>query len=67
MKCDMTADCTNAVTHIGNKGFVYCATHAACRQGYERCRILRRWEMAELSAGRAISYTRGSKPQELSL
>jgi hypothetical protein len=25
--CDMTKDCTEAVTHIRSKGYVYCAKH----------------------------------------
>ncbi len=32
-QCEMTKDCANPVTHIGEKGYVYCAEHAQCRQG----------------------------------
>jgi hypothetical protein len=65
MKCDMHNDCPHAVTHIGDKGFVYCATHAPCRAGYERTRRMRKWEIAALKAGQAISYTPKSREQHL--
>lgn len=27
--CDMAKDCQSAVTHIGSKGYIYCAETAA--------------------------------------
>jgi len=57
-KCDMTHDCINPVTHIGEKGYVYCAEHAPCRQGWERCRQMRGWERARIAAGKPLmSYS----------
>jgi hypothetical protein len=52
----MAAGCQNPVTHIGAKGYTYCATCAPRRIGVERCRKLRSWEIAELKRGHAISY-----------
>ncbi len=56
LKCDMRADCTNPVTHIGSKGWVYCAPCAADRQYQERCRRMRKWEIERLERGDQISY-----------
>ena len=41
--CDMRKDCAEAVTHIGSKGYIYCAKHAVQRResGYERTRAMR--------------------------
>lgn len=51
LQCDMRAECRNPVTHIGAKGYAYCAEHAPCRQGWERTRKLRAWELAIMHAG----------------
>ena len=57
-KCDMERDCSNPVTHIGEKGYVYCAEHVGCRRGIERCRRMRGWERARIAAGKPLlSYT----------
>jgi hypothetical protein len=50
----MKRDCTNPVTHIGEKGFVYCAEHAPCRKGWERCRKMRVWELKLLAEGKPL-------------
>lgn len=49
-----TCDC--AVTHIGNKGYVYCAICAVIRRqsGYERTRRLTKTEMRLLQSGEPI-------------
>jgi hypothetical protein len=62
--CDMRKDCAEAVTHIGSKGYVYCATHAVQRResGYERTRAMRPWELKLISTGQPLpSYERGSR------
>jgi hypothetical protein len=49
--CDMKRDCPNPVTHIGERGFVYCAEHAPARKGWERCRQMRPWELKLIESG----------------
>jgi hypothetical protein len=64
MKCDMNSDCDNRVTHIGEKGYVYCAEHAAHRRGVERCRKMRKWELVLIESGKPLpSYRPGRKPK----
>ena len=53
-KCDMEKGCTNLVTHIGEKGYVYCTEHAGCRQWVERCRKMQPWECARIAAGKPL-------------
>lgn len=61
--CDMTKDCPNRVTHIGEKGYVYCAACAPLRRGQERTRRMRPWELRLLAAGHPLpSYTPIPKP-----
>lgn len=55
LTCDMRNDCSDAVTHIGEKGYVYCATHAPDRAGWERTRRLSKPERAKLEAGEALA------------
>lgn len=62
----MTKDCTEAVTHIGSKGYVYCAEHAVGRRqsGYERTRAMRAWELKLIAAGQPLpSYKPVSRRQ----
>lgn len=49
----MADDCREPITHIGEKGYIYCSCHAARRRasGYERCRKLRPFELRILAAG----------------
>lgn len=66
LTCDMVKDCTEPVTHIGEKGWVYCASHAPWRQGYERTRKLRAWELKELQAGNTLaSFDYKGKPSHV--
>ena len=51
LKCDMKAECTEAVTHIDNKGFVYCHAHGVQRKGYRPCRLLTSKERKQLESG----------------
>lgn len=63
--CDMADDCTNPVTHIGNRGYVYCARHGAMRRahGHESTRRMRKWERDLIAEGKPLpSYTPGPKP-----
>lgn len=65
-RCEMAADCAQPVTHIGDKGYIYCAEHAARRRasGYERCRRMRQWECALIEKGKPLpSYEPGPKPK----
>ncbi len=54
LTCDMVKDCPERVTHIGEKGYVYCAKHAPLRQGWERTRKLRAWEVKQLQEGKPL-------------
>jgi len=65
-RCDMKRDCTNPVTHIGEKGYIYCATHAVSRRqsGYERTRRMRAWELEYIRVGKPLpSYQVSAKPK----
>ena len=67
LHCDMAGDCENPVTHIGSKGYIYCAEHALARRmsGYESTRKMRSWEVHLLEVGRQLpSYAPGPKPKE---
>jgi hypothetical protein len=55
LTCDMVRDCENPITHIGEKGYVYCAGHVGRRSGVERCRKITRAEMATLLSGGTIA------------
>lgn len=50
LRCDMKRECKQVVTHIGEKGYVYCGPHARDRRDYERCRPLSDKELAQLKA-----------------
>ena len=56
LHCDMTTDCAATVTHIDEKGFVYCRAHGICRKNYCRCRQLTKAELRTLMAGKTIHY-----------
>jgi hypothetical protein len=55
-QCDWRHDCKAEVTHIGNKGYLYCAQHAIGRRnsGYERTRKMTNAELKALHAGEAL-------------
>ena len=64
-QCDMHRDCQNPATHIGCKGWVYCADHAKGRRHYagENCRKMRVWELELIEAGKPLpSYQPIRKP-----
>lgn len=64
MTCEMEKDCKMPVTHIGNKGWVYCKEHGIYRRvyGHESTRQMRAWEITRLNAGMIISYEYRGKP-----
>jgi hypothetical protein len=57
LSCAMPACCA-MVTHIDDKGFVYCAPHGTNRRAVCRCRKLRPHEAAMLRRGELIRYDR---------
>lgn len=59
LTCDMENDCTAPVTHVDEKGWLYCATHGPQRrQSGRQCRKLTAAEIKRLQAGLTISYER---------
>jgi hypothetical protein len=56
LKCDMQTDCKKSVTHIDNKGFVYCQWHGNQRNMYKPCRKLTQTELKKLENGETIKY-----------
>jgi hypothetical protein len=57
LKCDMSAECSETVDHIDNRGFVYCAAHGLRRRtSGTPCRKMRKAEIAALGRGDTISW-----------
>jgi hypothetical protein len=56
LKCDMQVACKADVTHVDNKGYVYCACHGKHRALSVPCRALRATEIAKLTNGQTIKY-----------
>jgi hypothetical protein len=66
LQCDMSKDCPNSITHISEKGFIYCRTDGLRRRSarYERVRKLRAWELRLLEQGDVLpSYKPLPKPK----
>lgn len=63
LKCAGRCECKQPVTHVDNKGYAYCTQHGLERRGWRPCRQLRKWEIAELKAGRQISWISERKPK----
>lgn len=55
LQCDMKRDCKQVVTHIDDKGFVYCHPHGVQRKGYRPCRMLMPKELEQLKAGMPLA------------
>lgn len=55
LTCDMKEGCTNPVTHLGEKGYVYCAAHVGDRVGWERCRKLTARERKHMEEGGTLA------------
>ena len=51
LHCDMEHECCEPITHIDNKGFVYCTSHGESRRNSHPCRKLRPHELKKLQAG----------------
>ena len=65
-QCSMTNTCPNEITHIGEKGYIYCSAHAGPRREREACRLLRPFELDILKQGVALpSYKPLSKEATL--
>lgn len=57
LTCDGEKDCKESVTHIDNKGFVYCKKHGERRKsGGVPCRALKPAEIKKLEADQTIRY-----------
>jgi hypothetical protein len=56
LKCDMSKTCEEPVTHLDEKGFVYCTKHGIQRRGSgHRCRKLSPSELGQLKRGEALA------------
>lgn len=51
LACDMRRECQSPVTHIDEKGFIYCSDHGRQRQYSMRCRKLMPNELNRLGQG----------------
>ena len=56
LQCVMRNECSGEVTNIDEKGFIYCAEHAAMRRrsNYRRIRKLRPHEVGRLQSGMVL-------------
>lgn len=63
LHCEMSGTCDSPVTHIGSKGYVYCAAHAIDRRvaGCENTRKMAKWEIAKLQDGGQIGYAQRAR------
>lgn len=62
LHCDMEKDCKAPVSHIDNKGFIYCTKHGEQRKaGGTPCRALKPAEIKKLEAGETIRYRLASE------
>lgn len=55
IQCEMADNCETPVTHIGNKGYVYCTSHAIIRRPWERTRKMTAVELRTVKAGKPIT------------
>lgn len=56
LKCDMTEDCAEPVTHIDPHGFIYCTEHGLSKRSYYHlCRKLRPHELRRLQRGEKVA------------
>lgn len=64
MQCEMSNECINPVTYLGNRGYIYCTAHAGQRGGYEGVRQMQPWELRWISEGRTLpTYQVGPEPK----
>lgn len=52
--CDMVRDCQSEVTHIDQKGFVYCKDHAVLRKASVNTRKLKPSELTTIQSGKPL-------------
>lgn len=55
LRCDMVEGCAENVTHIDQKGYVYCENHGLERRVYQACRKLQGWEIRRLQRGTPLN------------
>lgn len=55
LRCDMTHECTEPVTHVDNKGYIYCTAHGISRRDVRPCRKLRPHELNRLRKGQPLT------------
>ena len=55
LQCDMRADCSAPVTHVDEKGYVYCAEHGEQRKSVRACRRLATMELRQLRMGMPLA------------
>lgn len=55
LRCTMSRACTEPVTYLDDKGYVYCTAHGLARQASRRCRKLRPHELRRLQAGNPLT------------
>ena len=55
-RCDMDDACERDVTYIGEKGWIYCATHAIPRRYWERTRKMRPHELNRIRRGEPLDH-----------
>lgn len=56
LRCQVTNECTGKVSHIDNKGYVYCESCGLSRRSVRPCRKMRQWEIRLLEQGQCISW-----------
>jgi hypothetical protein len=54
LRCEMRTSCERPVTHLDEKGYIYCEVHGHDRQSWLRCRRLTAGELLRLEAGLTV-------------
>lgn len=54
LRCDMKSTCESPVTHLDEKGYVYCSEHGQIRKFTMRCRKLEAGEVKHLESGKPL-------------
>ena len=54
LKCSMTKECTEKVSYIDTKGFIYCECHGKQRSQYVRTRKMTKREIKTLEENKQI-------------
>lgn len=54
-RCDMEKGCPEPVTHLDQKGYVYCTEHGLDRRRSQPCRKLRTFELNRLARGEQVN------------